>query len=79
LSPRTGLSFSAYAFWKKLLRAPRGLAAFPFVGATQDFLGSSQTNDRGSLRDAPMLPYGLTATSDESSVFVRGFSIAARS
>jgi hypothetical protein len=84
LSPRTGLSFSAHVFWKKLLRAPRrvGLPAadFPLVRVTRDIAWClPERNDRGALRNAAMLPCSLTVKRDEDSVFVRGFSIAARS
>jgi hypothetical protein len=84
LSPRTGLSFSAQVFWKKPLYAPRrvGLptADFPFVCVTRDiFRYLPEPNDRGAFRNASMLPCSLTVKGDDDSVFVRGFSIAARS
>jgi hypothetical protein len=85
LSPRTGLSFSAQVFWKKPLYAPRrvGLptADFPFVCVTRDISWClPEPNDRSAHRNAAMLPWSsLTVKGDDDSVFVRVFSIAARS
>jgi hypothetical protein len=75
LSPRTGLSFSAQVFWKKLLTAD-----FPFVGVTGEVSWClPKRNNRGALRNAAVLPCSLAVKRDEDSVFVRVFSIAARS
>jgi hypothetical protein len=84
LSPRTGLSFSAHVFWKKPLYAPRRVgmptADFPFVRVTRDIPGVlPKPNGRGALRNAAMLPCGLTVKGDDDSVLVRDFPIAARS
>jgi hypothetical protein len=82
--PPDGSFISAHVFWNKLLYAPRRTARrpvdFPFVGVTRDISRClPEPNDRGALRNAAILPCSLTVKGDDGSVFVRGFSIAARS
>src|SRR5215204_6670317 len=66
-----------------LRAAPRGLADRRLSVRLRDarhFPGVfPEPNDRGALRNAAMLPCSLTVKGDDDSVFVRVFSIAARS